>query len=195
MQDRETNSYWSIMEGKSTAGQLRGRSLVELPGTKKTRWMDWVRKHPETRVLSVGGREHAEDSYAGYWEDPKGFRGQAARDSRLGTKTPIFAFKRKGHGVAIAHERIEGGHAGDAPGGEFVFFFRPKRAPMFESTTAFVSRAGFVLDGNGWTELESGAVFDTQQGTFRGGDVEKLIGLDTFWYNWSLSNPTTKLMR
>jgi hypothetical protein len=195
LQDRGTNSYWSIMKGKSTAGQHRGTSLVELPGTKKTRWMNWARRHPDTRVLSVGGREHAEDSYAGYWEDPQGFRGQAARDSRLSTKTPIFAFERRGHRVAIAHERIEGGYAGNAPSGELVFFFRPKRASMFESTTAFVSRAGFVLDAKGWTELESGAVFDTQQGIFRGGEVEPLNGLDTFWYNWSLNNPTTKLMR
>ena len=194
MQDRETDSYWSIMKGRSTAGRLRGTDLVELPGSEKTRWGDWVAEHPETKVLSVRGREHARDSYASYWRDPQGFRGQRAADRRLDTKQPIFAFKRGGEHYAVAHDRIEAGRALQLPDGTRLLLYRPKNAPLFESTDAFTSRAGFALDDEAWVELETGATFDPKLSRFRGGKVTRLRGFDTFWYNWSLNNPDTHLL-
>ena len=194
MQDRETDSYWSIMQGRATAGRLRGTRLVELPGSERTRWVDWVAKHPDTVVLSVRGREYARDSYASYWRDSRGFRGQSATDRRLKTKEPIFAFERAGEHYAVAHEHIEGGRALQLPDGSPLFLYRPKNAPMFESTHAFASRAGFVYDDDRWVELETGAAFDPKRGGFRGGRVSSLSGFDTFWYNWSLNNPDTHLL-
>ena len=51
-----------------------------------------------------------------------------------------------------------------------------------------------MQDGGTWTELESGARFDPATAKFIG-DVEQLLGLDTFWYNWSLNNPDTDVLR
>ena len=121
MQDRETDTYWSIMKGSATAGPLRGTPLVELPGSEKTRWDDWVARHPDTKVLSADGREHTKDVYADYWSDPRGFRGQRAKDRRLATKVPIFAFERAGEHYAVEHERIEGGRAVKVPDGSVLF--------------------------------------------------------------------------
>jgi hypothetical protein len=90
--------------------------------------------------------------------------------------------------------RLEGGRSialGDA---EFVFLFRARQAALFASTHAFVSQAGFVKEGDLWTELESGATFDPERGDFRGARVRSLKGLDTFWYNWSLSNPNSRVL-
>jgi hypothetical protein len=194
LQDRETDSYWSIMKGRSTAGRLRGTKLVELPDSEKVRWADWVARHPDTRVLSVRGREYARDSYEDYWRDPSGFRGQRAKDRRLETKEPIFAFEHEGERYAVSHKAIRNGHVVELSDDIRLFLFRPGAAPMFESTRAFVSRAGFVRDADRWIELESGATFDPVRGRFRGARVRSQRGFDTFWYNWSLNNPDTRLL-
>lgn len=194
MQDRETDSYWSIMKGRSTAGRLRGTALVELPGSETARWVDWRARHPDTVVLSVRGREYAADSYAAYWRDPRGFRGQRAADRRLETKQPIFAFEHAGEHYAAAHDRIGGGRALQLADGTRILLYRRQHAPLHESTDAFQSRAGFVKHDGRWVELESGAHFDPERGRFRGGRVASLNGFDTFWYNWSLNNPDTRLL-
>lgn len=193
MQDKETDSYWSIMKGSSTAGQFSGTPLVELPVSEKTSWADWVAKHPDTKVLSVNGAEHARDGYERYWDDPKGFRGQSADDKRLETKAPIFAFEHGGNRFAVAHDTFEGGHVVDLGDGALLFLYRGEGAATFKSSAAFLSRAGFVQDGGAWTELESGAKFDPATGKFDG-EVEPMLGFDTFWYNWSLNNPNTEVL-
>ena len=193
MQDKETDSYWSIMKGSSTAGQFNGTALVELPVSEKTSWADWVARHPDTKVLSVSGAEHAPDGYERYWEDPNGFRGQSAEDKRLDTKAPIFAFERAGDRFAVAHATFEGGHVVELGDGALLFLYRGHGAAMFKSTAAFMSRAGFVRDAGAWTELESGARFDPATGTFDE-EVEQMLGFDTFWYNWSLNNPDTEIL-
>ena len=193
MQDKETDSYWSIMKGGSTAGQLSGTALVELPVSEKTSWAEWVARHPDTKVLSVDGAEHAGDGYERYWEAPEGFRGQVATDKRLDTKAPIFAFEHAGNRFAVAHANFEGGHVIELGDEALLFLYRGDGAAMFKSTAAYLSRAGFVQDGATWTELESGAKFDPTTGTFDS-EVEQLRGFDTFWYNWSLNNPDTEIL-
>ena len=56
MQDKQTDTYWSIMSGKVEAGELGGTALVELPVGEKMSWAEWVAKHPDTLVLSVQQR-------------------------------------------------------------------------------------------------------------------------------------------
>ncbi|NKB88321.1 MAG: DUF3179 domain-containing protein [Acidobacteria bacterium] len=194
MQDKETDTYWSIMKGSATAGQLSGTSLVELPVSEKTSWAEWRAKHPTTRVLSVDGAEYRDDGYESYWASDEGFRGQMADDERLDTKAPIFAFTHGNSRFAVAHAAIEGGHVVELPDGARLFLHRPAGSAMFRSTVAFVSRAGFIEDGGAWVELESGARFAANEGKFAG-DVEQLQGFDTFWYNWSLNNPDTEVLR
>jgi hypothetical protein len=193
MQDKETDTYWSIMKGSATAGQLNGTALVELPVSEKTSWADWVARHPDTKVLSVNGAEHSGDGYENYWKQSDGFRGQMADDNRLETKAPIFAFERDGGRFAVAHASFEGGSVIELPDGVVLFLYRGAGSAMFKSTTTYLSRAGFVEDNGAWVELESGARFDPTNGTFSG-EVEELLGFDTFWYNWSLNNPDTEVL-
>ena len=56
----------------------------------------------------------------------------------------------------------------------------------------------FELRDGVWYDRASGARFDPAGATFVGasGEAPKpLEGFDTFWYNWSLTNPRTKLIR
>lgn len=196
MQDRETDSYWSLMEGRALAGDYAGTVLQELPVGEKTRWRDWLRSHPDTLVLSVDGVEHvARDAYAGYWNDRRGFRGQKAKDGRLETKSPIYAFERAGVSYAAPHAILEGGHAARLEDGQWVLLYRRPGAKLSESTRAYVSGLGFHDQDGEWVDLATGARFEAERVRFVGGQVARLGGFDTFWYTWSLSHPDTTLLQ
>ncbi len=192
MQDQQTDTYWSIMEGKAISGELEGERLKELPVGEKIQWRHWKGKYPETRALSIDGREDAPDAYRAYFRDEDGFRGQAAEDERLSTKAPIFAFHHGGAAFAAEHRTLVGGKPFQLGDETFVLLYRSNHSSMFRSTLAFVSSAGFTLDDGSWVEKGTGARLDPTAGTF--GAAVRLGGFDTFWYNFSLNNPNATLL-
>lgn len=195
MQDKETNTYWSLMQGKAVAGELDGNLLKELPIGEKTTWKKWSEKHPDSKVLSVNSRQAGSDRYGGYFASDKGFRGIKASDERLSTKTPVFSFRHKGNPFAVAHEEFESGETFALGDGNSLFLYRKDGEKILQSTMAFISAKGFskTQDG-GWIENEGRSSFNAETRSFES-DVETLSGFDTFWYNWSLNNPDTKLLK
>lgn len=191
MQDKQTDSYWAIMRGESVGGAFLGTKLVELPTGSKVSWRDWRRRHPDTLVLSIQGRQYTADVYTDYWARQDGFGGQLADDRRLDTKTPIYAFEADGERYAVTHDRIHGGAAFALPSGRAVFLFRQPDSLLFASTAAF-SGDGFVDDEGVWRHV-TGESFDPQLMEFDG-EIGRLGGFDTFWYTWSLNNPETRLL-
>lgn len=197
MQDDETDSYWAIMTGESVAGRFKGTKLEELSFGKKMTWRDWKTKHPDTVVLSVNGKEDGRNPYRDYFRSPRGFRDSSAKDKRLKTKTPIFAFRYSGQDYATPLDQIEEGATFDL-GEARVFLYRPKNAEMFYSTLAFVTTGSGFSNKNGeWQELDSGCLFDPGSEDFGGENCATRLhgGFDTFWYNWSLNNPGTLVLK
>ncbi len=199
MQDRESNTYWSIVTGSAIAGARKGTPLVELPVGEKRPWKAWVKQHPDTLVLSIDGVEDLPtDPYAGYFTSPEGFRHTRARDDRLPTKAPIFAFTHGGRRYAVPFDAFEGGRAFGI-GETTIFLYRPKGAAIFYDTKAYAGKdAHFERVGNRWVERRSGCTFDPAGGGFTGGKApcpEPHTGFDTFWYIWSLTHPDTELLR
>lgn len=196
MQDRETDTYWSIMKGYAIAGELKGTELVELPLGQKMQWKQWRQLHPDTLALSVRGVEDSPlNPYDGYVDSDRGFRGAKAKDKRLKTKDPIYAFHLGGRKYAVPSKKIEGGQTFELEDGRSVFLYRPKKASLFQSTVAFISSGkGFKNEKGVWVDVETGARFREDEGEFEGPSVERLSGFDTFWYNWSLNNPDTELL-
>lgn len=195
MQDKQTDSYWSIMTHKAEAGSLSGTDLQVLPVSQKMSWKDWKAAHPDTLVLSIDGRQDPKDNrYAGYFADENGFRGAQARDKRLPTKAPVYAFLNDGKPFAVDHARFGGGKAFPLPSGGQVFLFRRASDEMFRGTNAFYSAEGFAREHGKWTDRATGAVFDKRTREFAG-RTARINGFDTFWYNWSLNHPGTALLR
>jgi len=195
MRDRETDSFWSLMTSEVIAGRLSGTQINELPIGTKTTWKKWQQKHPQTMVLSVNDKEDAPFGYARYFTSEDGFRGLEATDDRLSTKAQIYSFHYEGQSYAVSAKKIEGGAAFDIGDKQF-FFYRPKDAAMYFSSIAVIGDTFEHKDGI-WIENTSGANFDFEGMHFEGGDSKRLKavgGFDTFWYNWSLTNPDTKLL-
>ena len=194
MQDKQTSTYWSLMKGAALEGELKGEMLEELPIGEKMKWKDWAVKYPNTKVLSVNSRQDARAGYERYFNDSEGFRGLKAKDDRLETKAPVFAFHYNGTPQAIAYSKIQNGVSIELDPGKHLFLYRDAKDELFRSTTALVSKQGFERVEDVWKELESGVVFDVQTRTFENQELESMNGFDTFWYNWSLNNPDTKLL-
>ena len=192
MQDKETDTYWSIMTGTALAGDLAQTELVELPIGVKAQWKDWVKDYPETMVLSIKGVEHeANNPYDNYFESDEGFRGAAARDNRLPTKEAVYAFQIEGAAYAMRFSSFENGKIFKV-GDREIFLFRPSGVEIFYSTLAFVSGDSEFEHYDGVWRHRSGAKFDPEAGSF--GGVKRLDGFDTFWFNWSMTHPETKIL-
>ncbi len=194
MQDKETDTYWSIMTGTALSGEFKNTHLAELPYGAKAQWKDWVARHPETLVLSVGGVEHEENNpYDNYFKSDDVFRGAKAKDTRLKDKASIYAFQIDGQAYAVPFAGFENGGVFDL-GEREVFLFRPPDVEIFYSTLAFVTTgSGFELSDGEWRHTASGATFDAASGAF--GEVEPLDGFDTFWFNWSMIHPDTEILK
>ena len=204
MQDKQTDTYWSIMSGQAEAGALDGTALVELPVSSKMTWAEWYAKHPDTLVLTATQRtrdgetitlqDPGSDSYARYWSDPTGYRGIEAEDDRLDTKEQIHAFLHDGTPYAVQLRRVIGGRTFELQNGTQVFIFREVSDQMFRGSAAFLSPTGFEQRGGSWFDVGTGAEFNAISRDF-GGSVERLNGFDTFWYTWSLTHTDTELLR
>jgi hypothetical protein len=153
-----------------------------------------VREHPDTVVLSVGGREHMErNPLEPYLASSYGFRGTVAEDTRLPTKEPVFGFEREGTRYAARAREADGGGAFRV-GDRHLFLYRPRGAALNVDTAAFLSERGFTRRGEDWVETGTGARFEPARRAFTGGVVAPLRGVDTFWYVWSLNFPGSVLL-
>ena len=54
--DRETNSVWSQLAGKSVFGEMEGTPFEAMPSMQTT-WKFWRDAHPDTQVMVIEGRE------------------------------------------------------------------------------------------------------------------------------------------
>ena len=97
MQDRQTDTYWSMMKGEAIAGELEGNDLVELPVSEKMQWRDWKAKHADTLVLSVRGREDTRSSYRSYFADPKGGDVPATVEFGRVAAAPVNTLRQQPH--------------------------------------------------------------------------------------------------
>ncbi|MGH2569993.1 MAG: DUF3179 domain-containing (seleno)protein [bacterium] len=195
MRDRETGSTWSVMAGAAIEGKMAGEALHETAFGFKTTWGEWRVKHPDTRVLSVGGRTHeAENVYADYLGSGKTFGDVATPDNRLPAKTPVFAFRWEGEPYAVSHDRLNGGMLwhpeGEGDGKPAILIHRDSDSPTGVSTSAAIlpteikesdDPEGLALKLD--DRLEAGTP-----------GVSRLPGFDTWWYTWSAQNPGTILI-
>ena len=202
MQDRETDSYWSIMTETAISGDAKGQDLELLPGAVKRTFGDWRREHPGTRVLSIEGVEHdAREPYDRYFSSEEGFRGLQATDTRLPDKTPIFVFQLGETHHAIPQDSFVGGGVATF-GGEQLFLHRRQDDSFYRSTAAWRAPVGHRFEHReGWQLVaDGGDVVGRWDETTRRFETEVALeefydGFDTYWYIWSLTNPDGELTR
>ena len=200
MQDRETDSYWSIITETAIHGEAQGQGLRKLSGAVKTTWGDWRRQYPHSKVLSVDGVEHVETNpYSNYFASDGTFRDLGSHDERLPAKEQIFVFHRDGRAHAVPHRSFLGG-ALVSLGDRTLFVHRAKDDALYRSTAAFLLRDGVKVERQGGSFLasmgETSASWNVVDRRFDGGEglFESFEGFDTFWYIWSNTNPNSEIL-
>jgi hypothetical protein len=197
MQDRETDTYWSIMTDAAVAGSMKGTKLKKMDVAQKTTWKQWRTRYPQTRVLSVKGAEDAPFGYDRYFNSDQGFRGITSNDERLPDKEAVFAFVLDDQKYAVPLRLLQGGKSYNI-GAANIFLYRPAGSAIFQSTVAFMSlKNPFILKDGVWQVANTDCTFDLESGKFNGvdkNDLRVMTGFDTFWYIWSLTNPGSKIL-
>jgi hypothetical protein len=204
MQDRETNSLWSHITGEAMEGEMKGKRLGYLPAVQTT-WSEWVKVHPETRVLKKN-REIRSSAYEDYFKDPNRigiFRSSWLMDQLPG-KSIVHGIARVPHATAITDKKLEAGRihnivVGDHP----VVVLRSANGGIraFERKAGGVTlhfhrggTAGEIRDEetcSAW-DLETGRC---TAGEFEGTNLEEVTVRTAFWFAWSNFYPNTRLVK
>lgn len=167
MYDRETQSFWYQVGGRSIKGPLEGKMLSILPSLLTT-WQEWRRIHPETKVLSRNTgyqRDYQSDQYRGYDSpnSPPSFP-VSRTDNRLPPKTKIVGVLIGDSAKAYPLEAVRGKAIQDVVGGQKI---------EVAGSTNRVSAQVFFLSEDGLRK-EAPAVA-------------------TFWFAWFAAHPDTQV--
>lgn len=109
MYDRQTESLWSQIEGRAVSGPLKGTELELMP-SQLTSWKAWLKKHPETRVLSrdTGHRRNYDSTpYGNYEESKTVFFPVTERDDRYHPKAWVIGMTSGGQARAWPFKELE----------------------------------------------------------------------------------------
>jgi uncharacterized protein DUF3179 len=201
MYDHETSSLWSHLTGSAVQGPLAGSQLTVLPATE-TRWADWKRAYPTTRVLPhdyPGERNEYADYFAG---GAAGILGRKHNDSRLGAKDLVIGVRIMDLPKAYALESvIRAGAVNDTFEGLALVLFATsdESASVFERS---VDGRTLTLESAGGTlsDRETGSIWDpvtglATSGPLAGQRLTPVPATTSFWFGWFDFFPGTALYK
>jgi len=209
MYDRQTETWWSHITGKSIHGPLKGKVLereTNLRILPRISFGEWRSQFPETQVLSVGGREQVEtSSYANYHLRPEVGIGTSApvKDNRLPHKSIVLGIDSPDGARAYPVKLFEDSslYVDSKPEDELLVFYEKKTGGgAVYSTTVngkklkFGSEAKGLLvkdrEGNSWNLLLGVAV----DGPLKGQSLKNYPVMEIFWGAWIDYYPKTFLV-
>lgn len=198
MYDRETESFWTQLDGRAIQGTEHGQKLEHYPSVFTT-WGAWRGAHPNTLVLDKTEEEkqQASSHYASYFSDPERLflpHLSEGLGEKVKPKEVVFGVKRNGDTLAVTEGMlVELRIVNTEIGGEPIAFLR-------DEVTGGV-RAVFRKTKDGVLELEplpedatSTQVLDLESGDEV--DTHELTELRVdraFWYAWGRMNPDSRV--
>jgi hypothetical protein len=199
--DRDTESYWSQIDGRALIGDHKGKRLTKYPSVQTT-WGEWKKMHPETLVLKPDSRSRSGSPYAHYFDDPEkmGIMGTRNPDDRLPGKTLVLGIEAGDEFVAIPLGYLEekglleldaGGPllVLHSPGGD-GFAYRPLAAGM---RLHFSLKEGDLIDretGSRWDPALGEAV----AGLLAGETLPRVDARKIYWFVWAGFHPKTEVI-
>lgn len=208
LEDRETGTLWSQIDGSAIAGPLAGERLETVASARMT-WGEWRRLHPDTLVLKKEWYDRkGRSDYTAYDADGDrlGIFGDENPDPRLPGKMPVLGLDADGSWVAIPLSAVtrEGplqetvGHGcpllvAEEPGGVSARAFSrcvDGAALSFEATGA---TPGALVD------KETGSTWDlatlrATAGPLCGRALEAIPGQTIYWFVWASFHPETEIL-
>jgi hypothetical protein len=150
MYDRETDTYWSQLDGLAIVGELSGMKLNTVRIDTVT-WREWKAEHSDSEVLSQDtgfSRQYGRDPYGGYYEEDFVLFPLENEDDRIHSKTVIFGIEIDGAFKAYREDDLEDlGVIEDTVGGVRIRIERGDTGSVkvtdIESLAEIVAQRGF----------------------------------------------------
>jgi len=164
--DRETKSLWSQLLTHAISGPMKGTNL-RLISLQHTTWADWLKRHPQTLVLSTEtgySRDYQSDPYAGYEDSDGIYFPVSHRDPRYHPKERVL-------GVEID--------------GQF------KAYPFAELSQT----DGLVHDRFNGKRLSIHYDKDSHSAHLNDADGRPLPGITAFWFAWIAFHPDSAVFK
>jgi uncharacterized protein DUF3179 len=108
MYDRQTETYWSQINGMAIVGELSGQELTPI-SLDTVVWKDWKLSHSDSEVLSQNtgfARDYGRDPYGSYHAASYIWFPVAGQDDRIHPKTVVFGVEIDGVYVAYCEEDL-----------------------------------------------------------------------------------------
>ncbi|GIV03255.1 MAG: hypothetical protein KatS3mg015_2085 [Fimbriimonadales bacterium] len=190
MYDRETDTLWSHYTGEAIEGELKGERLEMLQAVPRVAWKDWIKQHPNTKVLVVNGKAYAERSpYEGYFNDPNrtGIRPTKNQDSRLPPKSFVLGILVDKKAVAVPLKVLEEKRV-------VVFDVGKDRIAAFYDPDSGALGAVRVQADDPIVRIEGlELVTRTGQRTHIG-NARLLPAIRSYWFAWADFHPDTEVV-
>ena len=193
MYDRETNSLWNQFLGRPVVGPLTGSGLeLKIRPVAITSWKDWLRRHPDTKVLSLDtgfNRDYTPGrAYGKYFASPELMFPARVPNKQLRPKDFVFALREGEHEKAWPLAAFEGGRVINDSIGELDVVLignaatRTVRAYRAGGRVFSAADAGLgKLEAGGRTwRVEEEALIDAA-----GDRLARLPGHIAYWFAWS----------
>lgn len=204
MFDRDSRTLWAQVTGEGLVGPKRGQKLQPISSVRTT-WAEWVKAHPDTKVLSKQGQIIRSSRYAGYERDRDklGVLGTHNPDRRLPGKEKIVGVSSGIHATAVrrselAERRLVPATVGEAP---VIFVWRGEGHGSAVFGTRLDDRALRLEQGlNGaLRDLETGTTWDPMtgeavEGPLKGQRLVPLPSLEAYWFAWAAYHPSTAVV-
>ena len=197
MFDRESESFWTQLDGRAIVGARAGERLEHYPSIFTT-WSAWKAEHPDTLVLfkPEDERERKESSYASYFADPERLFVPHLGEELGGieAKDVVFGVQHGDHALAVSRDllarvRIVNTLVGSRP---VAILHDPDSGYAHAVSRLAQGKVVFLepLPGqklprcrDAWTESELDA-----------GKLEAVRLDRAFWYAWSRSHRGSRVL-
>jgi len=201
MYDRQTDTFWSQIEGKAIVGPLVPQEL-RLTTSTVTEWEKWKQSHPNTKVLSrdtgiYPKSSYGDSPYEGFESSSRVGFGVDNVDDRLQSKTIVYGITIGNASKAYSEDVVSKVDVvNDVVNGEPVLVVEDQEEggidifsrQLNNTTLRFRLEGGEIVDqdGNRWS-------FDgvAQEGALRGERLARLPTHGVYWFAWSQFHPGT----
>ncbi len=204
MQDLQTGSLWSQINGECISGILEGKKLSPIPATH-TRYDEFKELYPEGLLLKKPEKGEFGSPYDSYFADPDklGIFGRANNFQKLDGKDKVFGLNPGEHQIAVSENYlIRNG---------FAIFLKNNPPIIITYDDEGKTVAAFALRDHSQTDLENitiedntlffpghNAAWDSRTGRVKSGDADSLDpipAISAYWFAWISFFPDTELIK
>ncbi len=203
MQDLETGSLWSQINGECISGRLDGKKLSLLPALH-TRYSEFKELYPDGLLLKKPEKGESGSSYDSYFADPEklGIFGRADNFQKLDGKDKVFGLRLGERQVAVSEDYLVKNRL------TIVSGTNPPIIVTYDVDSKTV--AAFALRNHSQTDLVNiriedntlflsgdNAAWDSRTGRVKSGDVDSLDpvpAISAYWFAWISFFPDTELI-